>query len=86
MEKAIELDPEDQIALRGFIVCLLSQVDYSTHHLPVGYLGSPMKDLDVLQRAENLLPGISNEDDRTAYAAEIAEQKGLIREYLRKHP
>jgi hypothetical protein len=86
LERAIELDPADQIALRGFVVCLLSQVDYATHHLPVGYLGSALKDLEVLQRAESLLPGISSEIDRTAYTEEIAEQKALINEYLRKHP
>lgn len=83
LEKAIELDPADQIALREFVICLLSRVDYATHHLPVGYLGSA---LEVLQRAESLLAGISCESDRFAYVAEVAEQKALIHEYLRKLP
>jgi hypothetical protein len=86
LEKAIELDPADQIALREFVVCLLSQVNYATHELPVGYLGSALKDMDTLNRAEVLLPRISSDNDRTAYAADVAEQKALIHEYLRKHP
>jgi hypothetical protein len=85
LEKAIELDPADRIALRELVICLLSQVSYATHELPVGYLGSALKDLDVLHRVEALLTGISSDSDRTVYAAEVAEQKALIHEYLRKH-
>jgi hypothetical protein len=86
LQQAMELDPTDQIALRDLVIFLLSQVDYSTHELPSGYLGSPSKDLEDLNKAEVLLPRISNESDRAAYAADIAEQKALIHEYLRKHP
>lgn len=84
LERAIELDPSDQIALRDFVICLLSQVDYATHELPAGYLGSARKDLDTLGRVEEMIPRLSSEDDRAAYLADVAEQKALIHEYLRK--
>ena len=86
LEKAIELDPADQIALKELVNCLLSYVSYATHELPRGYLGSALEDLDVLHRVEVLLTGMSSDSDRTVYAAEVAELKALIHEYLRKHP
>jgi hypothetical protein len=86
LQQAIELDPEDQIALRDFVIYLLGQVDYATHELPSAYLGSPSKDLEDLNRVEVLLLRISNESDRAAYAVDAAEQKALIHEYLRDHP
>jgi hypothetical protein len=84
LQLAIELDPADQIALRAFVIFILRQVDYATHELPSGYLGSPWKDLENLDRIEVLLLQISNESDRAAYAVEVAEQNALIQEYLRK--
>ena len=86
LERAIELDPADQIALKELVLILLGQVSYSTHHLPVGYLGSAVKDFETLQRIETLLPGILSDDDRAAYAAEVVEETAAIRGYLKKHP
>jgi hypothetical protein len=84
LEKAIEFDPADQIALRELVISLLGRVAYSTHHLPAAYLGSPMVDLETLDRIKAMLPGILSDDDRGAYATEVAEQMTAIREYLRK--
>ena len=84
LERAIELDPADQIALRELVISLLSRVGYSTHELPVGYLGSPKIDLETLDRIKALLPGILSDDDRAAYAAAVAEEMAAINEYPRK--
>jgi len=84
LEKAIELNPTDHIALKKLIIVLLSAVDYAAHELPYGYLGSVSEDLAALSKAEALLPRLANEDDRAAYAVDIAEQRYVIHEYLRK--
>jgi hypothetical protein len=84
LERAIELDPTDCIALKKFVIVLLSQVGYATHELPAGYLGSAPEDLATLSKIEALLPRLANEDDRAAYAADIAEERYVIHEYLRK--
>lgn len=84
LERAIELDPTDCIALRKLVIQLLSWVSYATHELPAGYLGSTSEDLAILKKAEDLLPGLANEDDRAAYAADIAEERQAIHEYLLK--
>jgi len=82
LEKAIELDPTDCIALRKLVIQLLSWVSYAAHELPAGYLGSTSEDLVILKNAEDLLPRLANEDDRAAYAATIAEERHAIHEYL----
>jgi hypothetical protein len=84
LEQAIELDPADSIALRELVIVLLSQVSYETHELPFGYLGSTSEGLAALSRAEALLPRLANEEDRAAYAADIAEGRHAIQEYLLK--
>jgi hypothetical protein len=84
LERAIELDPTDQIALTKLVVVLLSGVDYATHELPYGYLGLPSEDLADLSKAEALLPRLANEDERAAFAADIAEERYAINEYLQK--
>jgi hypothetical protein len=84
LEKALELDPTDHIASKKLVIVLLGAVDYATHELPYGYLGSASEDLPALSKAEALLPRLANEDDRAAYAVDIAEQRYAIHEYLRK--
>jgi hypothetical protein len=82
LARAVELDPDDQIALREFIVCLLSEVGYATHELPVGLLGSALTVLETLEKVETLLPSLSSDDDGATYAAEVLEERAAIHEYL----
>lgn len=84
LKRAIELDPSDEIARRRFIGCVLGRVDYATHELPHGYLGEPIADLAVPAEAEVALCGLSSEDDHSRAAAEIAEQRRLIEDYLHR--
>jgi hypothetical protein len=84
LKHAIELDPSDEIARRRFISSILGSVDYATHELPHGYLGHATEDLAVLAEAEAALSGLPSEDDRQRAAAEIAEQRRLIEDYLHK--
>ncbi|HEX4320763.1 MAG TPA: hypothetical protein VHZ52_07670 [Acidobacteriaceae bacterium] len=83
LERALELDPDDQIARRKLIIQIMRYIDYATHHLPSVYLGSPVEDLAVVEKAEFLLKGIANETDKASLATFIAEEKTAIQEYLR---
>jgi hypothetical protein len=84
LERAIELDPTDHIAIKKLVIVYLSGIDYATHELPYGYLGSTSEDLATLSKAEALLPQLVNEEDRATYAVDIAEHRYAIYEYLRK--
>ena len=54
LEKAIELDPLDYLARRKLILWLLGHVDYASHELPFGFIGSVSEGLTDLKRAEEL--------------------------------
>jgi hypothetical protein len=85
LKQAVHLDPRDHLAARNLIVCILGRVGSSADHLPKGYLGEPHKDLDALTEAEGLLSTLPSGDDRAAFAAEIGEDRLLIKKYLRNH-
>ena len=84
VKRAFELDPDDQLARKKLIIAVLSRVDFNAHELPRGYLGDIEKDLAALSEAEELLKGMSNEDDRQSLAVDIAEQRRWIEEYLKR--
>jgi len=83
LRRAIELQPEDELARKKLIACVLSRVVFGTHVLPSGYLGDARKDLAKLTEAEDLLSGISNDEERRQFASTIGEERALINEYLR---
>lgn len=83
LKRAIELAPDDEPARRKLVVLILGRVGFASYELPVGYLGAAHEDLAALSEAEVLLQGLSSDDDRRQLAAEIAEERRLIQEYLR---
>jgi len=82
LQRAHELAPEDELVRKKLVVAILSRVGFSTHELPVGYLGIPTEDLADLTEAEGLLEGLSSSEDRIQLSAEIADERRLIRDYL----
>jgi hypothetical protein len=59
-------------------------VGHATHELPAGYLGEIKDGLAALTEAEELLKGLSSEEDRLSLGADIVEERRLIEEHLRK--
>ncbi len=84
VKHAFELEPGNQLARRKLIVLILGRVGFASHELPAGYLGDINKDLAALSEAEELVKGLSNEEDRLSLAADVAEERRLIEEHLRK--
>jgi hypothetical protein len=83
LRQAHELAPGNELVSKKLVIAILSRVGFSTHELPAGYLGIPTQDLADLAEAEGLLQGLSSSEDRVQLLAEIAEERNLIREYLR---
>jgi hypothetical protein len=81
--RAIELNPNDQIARRKLIICVLSRISNNAHELPIGYLGTPDEDLSALHEAEDLLAELSNDEDREALLTDITELRSAIHGYLK---
>lgn len=85
LERALELDPGDHIARRKLIILLLSWIDYATHELPRGYLGTASEDLRTLDKVDSLLPALPDEGLRKAYAEAVVEERTAIHQYLRSY-
>ena len=81
LERALEINPEDQVALKRLIVLYLSWIDYNGHELPYGYLGAISEDLKTLARVETLLPSLKDEASRLVYSTAAAEEKAAITAY-----
>ncbi|MGB8733190.1 MAG: hypothetical protein WCC99_18215 [Candidatus Sulfotelmatobacter sp.] len=84
LRRAIELQPDDELARKKLVAYILGRVTFAAHELPTGYLGVAREDLATLMEAEGLLAGLSSGDERQKLAAEIVEHRAVIQEYLRK--
>jgi len=84
LRRSVALDPQNEVACRRLISCILSGMGYAIHELPAFYLGDdPLEDLADLATAGELLTNVYNPDDRTQFAARITEVKKLLEEYIR---
>lgn len=81
LERAIAKDPSDQIALNSLLNKLIRAVDFSVHHLPEGYIGDPGIDLRLLDRAEELVPLVTDLTDRERWKNEVIGYRGLVESY-----
>lgn len=86
VRRAFELEPDNQLARRRLIILVWGRVDFEAYELPVGYLGNVDKDLAILSEVEELLKGLSNEEDHLSLAADLSADRRLIEEHLRKGP
>jgi hypothetical protein len=83
LRHAHELAPGNELVRKKLVVAILIRVGFSTHELPTGYLGNSTEDLANLAEAEGLLQGLPSSEHRIQLLAEIAEERKLIRDYLR---
>lgn len=82
LNKALELDPKDEIAIRRLLRIILGGVDYIVHELPQGYLGDPVKDLAALDRAKHLTESLTDTAERAILLADSIELRSAILKYL----
>jgi len=84
LKRALELDPNDEIAIYRFAMKILNGVSYSTHELPYGYLGNPQEDLSALAEAEEHIKRISDEEKKSNYRDWISEEREIINNHLKR--
>ena len=71
VKRAFELEPGSQLARRKLIMLIWGRVDFEAYEL--GHVSNIEKDLATLSEVEELLKGLSNEEDRLSLAAELEE-------------
>lgn len=60
-EMALQVDPGFEPARLALVDGILAEVEFSQHHLPDGYIGSPAQDLMLLNQAAVLLKSVAGE-------------------------
>ena len=78
LERALDLNPKDQVARKRLIVFYLSGIDYATHELPSAYLGSIAEGLRTLEKIDELLPALEDNAARQVYREAVAEERAAI--------
>jgi hypothetical protein len=81
LETAVEIDPQDQIALVRLIECMTGLLDYNAHHLPEGYLGDPVSDLHVAESAISKCERVHDESERDRLRRELEIARQLIADW-----
>jgi hypothetical protein len=82
LKRAFELEPDNQLARRKLLLLRWGQVDFKAYEL--GYLKNFDQDIAILSEAEELLRGLSNEEDRLSLAADLAEDRRFIEDRVRR--
>lgn len=75
LRKALQLDPNEQIARERLITQLLQPLNFAVHELPAGYLGDIEYDLAAIDEIDNVCRGLYNK----ALAAEVAIHSRRLR-------
>lgn len=70
-EAALVRDEGFEPARLALIDGILGDVDDSQHHLPEGYIGSPARDLMLLNKAAVLLKDVADVEAKSARLAEL---------------
>ncbi len=75
--RAIALDPDEQPARVRLARDLLSDLEYSVHHLPEIYLGDPVADLAKASEVGRLAGAVRDEQERQALREEVDRYRQL---------
>lgn len=83
LEKALALDPEDDVIRFRLIDIQLGVIEFSTHHLDEGlYLGDPQKDIAVCAELLSQALKISHSDAKDPLQSEIETYKSMIEDWI----
>ena len=85
LKRALELNPNDDLIRRKLITLILQRVNFGTHELPAGYIGSPSEGIAALDEAQALSLRLASEAERQELVTTIGEYKALIGAHLRSH-
>jgi len=82
VKRAFELEPNNQMARRKLLLLVWGRVDFEAYEH--GCSKNFDKDMATLSEVEELLRGLSNEEDRKKLAADLAEDRRFVEQHSRK--
>jgi hypothetical protein len=82
IDKALQRDPDDQIALIWRINNLLGGIDFQCHHLNEGhFIGTPDEARETAAQIQSLLPRLHSSSELARYTAELAGLVAMVEAY-----
>jgi len=83
IQRALELDPSNQMARCTLIDWILGDVEYSQHHFPEFYIGDPEADLAILARAQHLTGLVEGQARKQVFLQEITELRENAKAWIK---
>jgi hypothetical protein len=80
--KAIELNPNDDISRLQLINCWIYNIYYSIHHLPEGYIGDPVEDLELAEKAIKQIELLTDSDQKDKWKKKLNAKIEFIDNYI----
>ncbi len=80
--KAIELNPNDDISRLQLINWWLYNIYFSIHHLPEGYIGDPVEDLELAEKAMKQIEQLTDSELKDKWKKKLNAQLEFIDNYI----
>lgn len=82
LDKALEINPYDDQTRIIWLNWLTYNIYYAVHHLPDGYIGDPMEDLETAKVIQEHIYKLTDDDQRDYWQKELDEDLELVKNYL----
>jgi hypothetical protein len=80
--RAIELNPNDDTSRQQLLNCWLYNIYYSIHHLPEGYIGEPLEDLELAEKAIKQIEQLTDSDLKDKWKKRLDANLEFIYNYI----
>lgn len=80
--KAIEINPEDDLARETILSWWTYNIYYSIHHLPDGYIGNPIDDLKLAEKIKEQISKLTDPKRKDYWTKEFDEDLKIIENYI----
>ena len=82
LERALEVNPEDEQARLDLLEKGIEYLWYSVHHLPEGYIGYPQEDLLLIDELQNETAKLSDIKLQQFWTKSLEKYAELVRNYV----
>ncbi len=80
--RALEIDPNDDVARSKILDWWTYDIYYSIHHLPHGYIGNPQEDLLLIEKIKEQISLLVDEKRKKYYTKELNQDLEIIQNYI----
>lgn len=82
LNKALEINPYDDQTRVVWLNWLTYNIYSAVHHLPDGYIGDPIEDLETAKTIQEHIDKLSDDEHRKYWQKELDEDLELVKNYI----